>query len=107
MFMRNNRAHNGAAQPEKTASAANSAQRAQDRLSHNFDVPAYTDNRTFMPDLSNPEAINAERVERHNQHDIPASYEAHVPTGPRMGMADGPGESTAPLRPMGKRGGKK
>lgn len=59
MFMRENRAKNGAAQPEQTASKDSAAQRAARQLSPN-DLPTEEGlSPMFSPDMSSPAAINS------------------------------------------------
>jgi hypothetical protein len=58
MFMRNNRAKNGAPQPEKTASSQSSDQRSERRLSTNPSLDGSPDDLRFSPSMSSCAAIN-------------------------------------------------
>jgi hypothetical protein len=58
MFMRNNRAKNGAPQPEQTASRDASAQRSSRTLSSQPPIDNSPDDLRFAPSLSSCAAIN-------------------------------------------------
>lgn len=81
MFMRENRAKNGAAQPEATAKSDAGSHSGSQELISNEAVPATIDLR-FTPQMSTPAAIN----EGHYQGGIigsgvyGTSYEQHIPS---------------------------
>lgn len=85
MFMRNNRAKNGAPQPEEVAADAASAMRAEETL--NVMVPGglgSPQSRTFEPDLMTIEAITRRHVRGGLDEGEWSDYESNVPVGPCM-----------------------
>jgi hypothetical protein len=85
MFMRHNRALNGAPQPEAVASATASQQASQAVLSPNPSLEA-PQHRIFQPELSSVGDISR----RHKAPSVSgegydwASYESHLPLGPSL-----------------------
>lgn len=89
MFMRNNRAKNGAPQPEKGAARDAGEQRGQRRLSTQPPVDGNPDDLRFQPAMSTCEAINNDHYEAGVSGMGPygTSYEAHIP---HVGKGGGP-----------------
>lgn len=84
MFMRANRAKNGAPQPEAVESREASAQRSQDRLSPNPTDLGTPQHRTFEPNLETQEAINRRHYRGGLDEGEGATYEHMIPHGPSM-----------------------
>ncbi len=84
MFMRNNRALNGAPQPEETASQDAADQAAQETIIPNPSDLGTPQSRTFEPNLETLDAINR----RHYRGGLDDSewpdYESMIPVGPKM-----------------------
>lgn len=84
MFMRNNRALNGAPQPEEVESRNAPAQRAQETLIPNPTSLGTPQNRLFEPNLSTPEEINRRHYRGGLDEGEWPDYEDKIPVGPKM-----------------------
>lgn len=85
MFMRNNRALNGAEQPEQVERDDAAAQREQEMLVTNPPLGA-PQKRTFEPDLSTLDEINRRhKMGGLDEGEWPGDYEEFIPVGPKMG----------------------
>jgi hypothetical protein len=84
MFMRRNRAKNGAKQPEQIAASEAPAQRAQDTLIPNPTDLGTPQTRIFEPEMMTPEAIDR----RHKMGGLDEAewgdYSSKVPHGPML-----------------------
>ena len=91
MFMRRNRAKNGAVQPEATASANASEQRKARKLSPNSALDGSPENWRFSPDMASQEKINDAHYDA-GVSDEPyiTDYERHIPfVGAPLVTSDG------------------
>jgi len=81
MFMRNNRAKNGAPQPESVASGDTAGQRRARKLSPNGPLANSPDDNRFTPQMSSCAAINKAHYQGGISGDGPygTSYEQHIP----------------------------
>lgn len=81
MFMRRNRAKNGAPQPEQTASRDSGSQRSERRLSTQPSLDGSPDDLRFSPNMSNCAAINDAHYEGGVSGTGPygVSYEQNIP----------------------------
>jgi hypothetical protein len=84
MFMRKNRALNGAPQPEEVASQESGAQRAQETLIPNPSDFGTPQNRLFEPNLGTPEDINRRHYRGGLDDANWPDYEDKIPVGPKM-----------------------
>jgi hypothetical protein len=84
MFMRRNRALNGAPQPEQVAAKDSAAQRSQDTLIPNPTDLGTPQNRTFEPNLMTEEAINRMHYRGGLDEANWPTYESKIPEGPML-----------------------
>lgn len=82
MFMRNNRAKNGAVQPEKTAAADASTQRSARKLSPNGPIPSDPEDWRFNPQMSTCAQINEDHYQAGigGRHPYDGDYESKIPS---------------------------
>lgn len=87
MFMRHNRAQNGAPQPERVADQDRPGQVDEERLSPNGDDLGQPQHRTFEPTLDSIEAINRAhyRGGLDDGDELGQPYGQHIPVGPKLG----------------------
>lgn len=81
MFMRENRAKNGAEQPETTRAKAAPKQRSARKLSPNDPLQPKAEDWRFSPNMSTCEQIDREHYRSGVDGDGPygTSYEQHIP----------------------------
>lgn len=81
MFMRRNRAINGAVQPERTVAADAAAQRKSRKLSPNLSLDPGAEDWRFQPNLETCERINDNHYEGGVSGDgtYGVTYEQHIP----------------------------
>jgi hypothetical protein len=93
MFMRENRRKNGAPQPEQTAKADASRQRAARKLSPNSDLPSSGEDCRFTPSMGTSAQINEQHYDGGINDGGPfkVSYEQHIPSVGIKVAPTGPG----------------
>jgi hypothetical protein len=106
MFMRRNRAKNGAPNPTMAQETTTTPEQgSQSVLTPNPTMPSGGQKRTFVPELPSPEETSSRRVKQFLQDDLSGTnYEDQIAEGPLYpgGRTTPPGSTDAKLRRQGR-----